>query len=172
MKKIFLLAIVAIAGIVNAQVGHFKVGANVALPMGLLSDAYTFSVGTDVAYTFNVAPNLDLGVATGYQHYFGKKIEEVKYLGGSKSTYTEETKSIGIIPLAGQVKYSVSPEIFLGVDLGAAFLTGSGESTTVFYYQPKIGYQMLQHEIALGYRGLSRDSQNLGAISLGYAYNF
>ncbi|AFL96981.1 outer membrane beta-barrel protein [Ornithobacterium rhinotracheale] len=170
MKKLFLLVIVAVASIANAQVGNFKIGGNVALPIGIFGDAYTFSVGADVAYSFNVVPNLGLGITTGYQHHFGKKTEKAVVCGNS--TYTEETKSIGIIPLAGLVKYNVTPELFVGADLGAAFVTGGGESITAFYYQPKIGYQVNQHEIALGYRGLNKNNESVGAISLGYAYNF
>lgn len=36
MKKLFLLVIVAVASIANAQVGNFKIGGNVALPIGIL----------------------------------------------------------------------------------------------------------------------------------------
>ncbi|MCK0203371.1 hypothetical protein MWN41_10150 [Ornithobacterium rhinotracheale] len=76
-----------------------------------------------------------------------------------------------MFPLAAQLKYSLLPDLFVSTDLGAGLFIG-GDSETVFYYQPKVGYQVNQHEIALGYRGLNKNNESVGAISLGYAYNF
>ncbi|KGB67359.1 hypothetical protein ACQ1Q1_04350 [Ornithobacterium rhinotracheale] len=122
---------------------------------------------------FNVAPGLELGVVTGYQEYFGKN-DEVQILdicGTKYETYKIKNDNIGMFPLAAQLKYSLLPDLFVSADLGAGLFIGS-DSETVFYYQPKVGYQSGRSEVALAYRGMSVDGASGSAISLGYAYNF
>lgn len=167
MKKLFLAGAMALFGAMNAQQGHFKAGAHVALPVGDLADAYSFSVGLDLGYMFKVAPNFELGAVTGYSHLFGKTIEAT-YLG---VTISGDVKDSGFIPLAASAKFNVVPDFFIGADLGAAFLTEEGAGTA-FYYNPKIGYQFSKNELALSYQGFSKNSVNLGAVALGYNYNF
>ncbi|WP_444738629.1 hypothetical protein [Ornithobacterium rhinotracheale] len=174
MKKLFLLVIFAVASVANAQIGHFKLGANVALPVSDLSNFYSISVGADVAYMFNVAPSFDVGLVSGYQYFFGEDLNFSKTGDLEYDKLVDEFKKIPnswIIPLAIQLKYNATPKLFVSTDLGLS-IGKKDDMSTSFYYQPRVGYQVNQHEIALGYRGFSRNGQGSGAVSLGYAYNF
>lgn len=167
MKKLILLAAVAVFGLSNAQ---FKLGAHVGLPVGDAKDAgLDFNAGIDVAYLWPVADGFKLGVTTGYSHYFGKK-ETYSFMG-----YTYEVDpSGGIVPLAATAQYAFpSSKFFLGADLGYAFFTGEGSDGGAFYYQPKVGYSFTDtSDLYLSYKGASKDGATLSSINLGYAYTF
>lgn len=112
MKKI-ILSILAVAafGTANAQDGGFKAGINVGLPMGDIKDAYSLSVGLDVAYTWEVADKFRAGVTTGYAHYMGKT-ETISLLGVEVEVDFEDA---GFIPLAGTAQYSFTDNFFGGL---------------------------------------------------------
>lgn len=163
MKKSLLLGAFALLGFAaNAQTtGQLKIGANVGIPVGDASDFSSFTLGLDAAYQWRLAENFDLGIATGYQHFFVKS--DWKDAGGSDAGY---------IPLAASAQYSVSPNFFIGADLGYGFLTGKYASGGGFYYQPKVGYQQSDWELYLGYKGVSKDSNTLGSVNLGFNFKF
>lgn len=81
-----------------------------------------------------------------------------------------------MIPVAATGEYTFGgSNVFLGVDLGYAFFTGSalGDTTGAFYYQPKLGYAVdKKHDLYFSYKGFARDGGNIGSVNLGYAYNF
>lgn len=170
MRKLFLVGAVALFGAMNAQTGNFKLGAHIGLPVGDASDAgLDFNAGIDVAYTWRVAPQFDLGITTGYSHYFGEKQTITIPFAGN---YTINP-SFGIIPLAATGQYSVNEQFFIGADLGYAFYTGDNVDGGGFLYQPKIGYTfMSRNDLYLSYKGISDDGSSLGSINLGYAYKF
>lgn len=166
MKKMFLVGALALFGAVNAQTeSGFKLGAHIGLPTGDHSEAYTFNLGADVAYTFEVAPNFQLGVTSGYSHYFGKNIEAF-------GVTLYEAKGKGIVPVAATAQYAFDGKIFVGADLGYAFSTqkdGGGS----FYYQPKLGYTFNgKNDLYISYKGMSSDGYNLGSVNLGFAHKF
>ncbi|AIL45123.1 hypothetical protein [Elizabethkingia anophelis] len=163
MKKSLLLGAFALLGFAaSAQTtGQLKIGANVGIPVGDASDFSSFTLGLDAAYQWRLAENFDLGIATGYQHFFVKS--DWKDAGGSDAGY---------IPLAASAQYSVSPNFFIGADLGYGFLTGKYASGGGFYYQPKVGYQQSNWELYLGYKGVSKDSNTLGSVNLGFNFKF
>ena len=161
MKKIFLLAAMAVFGFASAQAG-FKLGAHIGIPVSDAGDASSFTLGLDGAYMWNVAPSFDLGVATGYSHFIGK----------SNNGY--KVDDFGFIPLAlaGKYRFSGSP-VSLGLDLGYGFSTKDGIDGG-FYYQPKVAYNFSQGELYLGYQGISSKigpfDFGVGAVNLGYNF--
>ncbi|ATL42078.1 hypothetical protein OZ664_02075 [Elizabethkingia sp. HX WHF] len=163
MKKSLLLGAFALLGFAaSAQTtGQLKIGANIGIPVGDASDFSSFTMGLDAAYQWRLAENFDLGIATGYQHFFVKS--DWKDAGGSDAGY---------IPLAASAQYSISPNFFIGADLGYGFLTGKYASGGGFYYQPKVGYQQSNWELYLGYKGVSKDSNTLGSVNLGFNFKF
>ncbi|MHA3043828.1 hypothetical protein JSO61_000620 [Riemerella anatipestifer] len=168
MKKLFLAGALALFGAVNAQSnGHFKLGANVSLPVGDFGKVSSVGIGADLGYMFKVAKGFELGAVTGYTHFFGK---ETKYSAYGYEV-TVKNDGVGVIPVAASAKYNVTPEFFLGTDLGVAFSTVK-DSGTAFYYNPRVGYQFSNNEVALSYKGFSQNGGSLGAVSLGYFYNF
>ena len=166
MKKLLFSLALVISGVinVNAQQGHFKLGAHVGIPTGNLSDAYNFNLGADLAYMWELSDIVELGATTGISNYFGKNIN---FYG-----YDLEIEDVQIIPLAATAKFNVAKSFFIGADLGYAFFLGDDSDTGSFYYQPKIGYDFNKSEVYLGYKGMSQDGYNIGSINLGYAYNF
>ncbi|KUY20315.1 hypothetical protein BAZ12_10110 [Elizabethkingia miricola] len=157
MKKSLLLGAFALLGFAaSAQTtGQLKIGANVGIPVGNASDFSSFTLGLDGAYQWRLAENFDLGIATGYQHFF------------AKSGWSD----FGFIPLAASAQYSIDPKFFIGADLGYGFFTGKGSSGGGFYYQPKVGYQQSDWELYLGYKGVS-DNGNISSVNLGFNFKF
>ena len=72
MKKLLLLgAFALLGGAAQAQEGLKSVDILV-FPYQMQSDVSSFTLGVDAAYMWNIAKGLDLGVTTGYSHFFGK----------------------------------------------------------------------------------------------------
>lgn len=65
--------------------------------------------------------------------------------------------------LAGARGYLTS-KFFIGIGAGIAYATGQGESSTLFNYNPHIGYNSKAAQLTLGYNGLSQSGDNLGFI--------
>lgn len=180
MKKLLLVAAVALIGtFANAQEGHFKVGVHAGLPIGDAGDGYSFNAGVDAAYVFAIADNIDLGVTTGYSHYFGKSTSET--IGGGsiggitipQTTFTFDNPDFGIVPLAATAQYNIDGGFNIGADLGYAFFVGENAEGGGFYYQPKVGYTFGEmSSIYVGYKGVSDNGSTLSSINLGYAYKF
>lgn len=172
MKKLFLAGALALLGAVsvNAQTGSFKLGAHIGLPVGDTADNMSFNLGADAAYVWNVAPNFELGVTTGYSHYLAKDYTYTDPFTGR--SVTVKADGSGIVPLAATGKYNITPEFFLGTDLGYAFFTGKGADGGAFYYQPKVGYNFSNTELYLGYKGMSKDGASVSSVNLGFNYYF
>lgn len=161
MKKVLLLGAIALFGAVNAQsAGNFKLGAHIGLPVGDAADGYSFVAGADVAYMWPVAAEFNLGVASGYNAWFGKTLMGYKI------------PTLSMIPLAAAAEYKFSPQFSLGVDLGYGFIFADGDSDGGFYYQPKVAYHFGPGEVYLGYVGLTKNGFTYSSINLGYAYSF
>lgn len=172
MKKTLLLSAFTLLGLaVKAQTtAQFKAGAHVGIPVGDASKAYSFNAGVDLAYTWMLAENFNLGVTTGYSHYFSKDI--TYYTGiGENTKVTFKGVDGGIIPIAATAQYSISPNFFIGADLGYGIATNK-DGKGGFYYQPKVGYQQSNWELYAGYKGISRDGGTLGSVNLGFNFKF
>lgn len=172
MKKIFLASALALFGLVSAQQkAGFKLGAHAGLPVGDISKTHSFNVGADVAYTFEIAKNLNLGLTTGYSHYFGKS-ETINVLGVSQKL---EVKDLGIVPAAVTAQYALGGNFFIGADLGYAFYTNKNVSDLgTFYYQPKLGFTFNGNDVYVSYKGLTQDEDTHfgGTVNLGFAHTF
>lgn len=156
MKKIIMVAAMAVFGLSSAQEG-FKLGAHIGVPVADAGDASSFNLGLDAAYMWNVAPSFDLGIASGYTHFIGK----------SNNGYNFD--DFGFIPIAasGKYRFSGSP-VSLGLDLGYGISTKDGIDGGL-YYQPKVAYNFSQGELYLGYQGVSNDF-SVGSVNLGYNF--
>ncbi len=163
MKKLLLLGAFALfGGALQAQEG-FKVGAHVGAPVGDAADFASVTLGVDAAYMWNVTKGLDVGIATGYSHFFGK----------------DRWEDFGFIPLAASGKYKFNRlPLFVGLDLGGAISTKDGIDSGLYVY-PKVGFQLPKAELYLGYQNIGsergdwdrdrdrRIDSNFGAINLG-----
>ena len=163
MKKVVLVAVLALFGFsVNAQEG-LKVGANLGLPVGDAGDVSGFSIGLDAQYMFESAGEFDLGVATGFTNAFGKTIGD--------SNFSIEIDDIQFLPLAGVVRYKASEEISIGTDLGYALGISDGNDGG-FYYRPTVAYAVSEGvEINASYTGISLDGGSWTTINLGVLFS-
>ncbi|MCH5597161.1 hypothetical protein [Niabella ginsengisoli] len=143
------------------------------------------SAGLDVAYQNLVTPHFGLGVATGYQHHFGKEND----LNGA----TLDNNSFGVVPVAALVRYYPKEEgIYIGTDVGYGVITGdekvASNNAAVrpnggFYLKPEVGYHNRNWNIFAHYSkvfngddgliqvGNESQKYNTGIIGVGLAYN-
>ncbi|PQA92739.1 hypothetical protein SAMN05421796_11077 [Chryseobacterium piscicola] len=162
MKKVVLLGFFALLGnFAQAQEG-FKLGGHIGAPVGDASEIAAFTLGFDAAYMWNITKGLDVGLTSGYSHFFGK----------------DRWEDFGFIPLAASGKYRFNGlPLFVGLDLGGAISTKDGINSGIYVY-PKVGFQLPKAELYLGYQNVGsergdwerrdrRIDSNFGAINLG-----
>ncbi len=163
MKKVLLIATIALASFgVNAQEG-FKLGLNLGLPTGDAGDVSSFSVGLDAYYMFGGSEEFNIGIASGFTNAFGKSIT----LGDFGSV---EIEDVQFMPIAAAGRYNASEELSIGADLGYALGINDGNDGG-FYYRPIVGYNISENiEINASYTGISLDGGSWSTINLGVLF--
>ena len=161
MKKFLLtIAMVALGFAANAQDGTLNVGANIALPIGDSSNAYSFSYGGEVNYLFNLAEDFDLGASFSYIQYIGKEENGIDF------------PSVAFLPVAAAGRYNLSEKFVVGADLGFAIGVDEGNDGG-FYYRPMVGYKVMDNiTLQATYSGISSDGATVSNIGLGAYYSF
>lgn len=171
------------AGLASAQSANMtnmlKVGVNagVAVP----SDNASANLGLDVAYQYLVNPGFGLGIATGYNQFFGRDNDVV---GG-----TINNNDFGVIPVAALIRvYPKQTGFYAGADLGYGFIVGDekvASNSTVdrpdggFYIKPELGYHNRDWNFFLHYTkvftgdkgNIAGQDYNAGSLGAGVAYN-
>jgi len=147
---------------VNAQSKNLGIGLNVGIPT---SDAYSFAIGGDLRYQFNVDKQLSIPVTAGYTHFSGKEI------GNTGVNFP----SYGYIPVKAGAKYFFNESgsgIYGLAELGAGFGTNKGSGTS-FVYSPAIGYAWDSGlDLGVKYEGLAQNGTSTGYVGLRLAYGF
>ena len=135
----------------------FKAGIIAGVPVGDASDLSSVNVGADLRAQYLFNPNFAIGGASGYNHFFGKD-------GGD---------DFGIIPVAGFARYYFTPEgLFLGTDLGFAFLTNVEDNAGGLYVNPHIGYHNRDWNFYAFFQNtFSENDINIQTVGLGVTYN-
>jgi hypothetical protein len=164
MKKIILLLTMFSIGVSYGQNSEItpnnswlKLGLNVAAPVGDIADFSPFMLGIDLRGQFLTNPHFALGIASGYNNYFGK----------------DDYSDFGLIPLAAFGRYYFNESgWFVGLDLGYGFLTNVENTDGGLYLNPHFGYNTYDWNFYLFYQytdtGLETDIQSVG---LGITYN-
>ncbi|MGX9987113.1 hypothetical protein [Soonwooa purpurea] len=182
-QALFTIGVLA-GGLAFAQDSNMnnmiKVGVNGGVSTGGNTSA---NVGLDVSYQNLVAPGFGLGIATGYNHFFGKSatINNVKV----------ENNDFGVVPVAALFRiYPQQYGFYLGADLGYGFIVGDDTVTNNevyntqrpdggFYMRPEIGYHnkdwnFYAHytKVFTGDKGQVADQKyNAGTVGVGVSYN-
>jgi hypothetical protein len=106
-------------------------------------------------YLFN--PNVAIGLASGYSHYFGK----------------DGIDDFGVIPAAGFFRYYFTPDgLFLGTDIGYGFLTNIDNNEGGLYVNPQIGYHNRDWNLYAFYQNtFAENDVDLQTVGLGVTYN-
>lgn len=156
--------------ITKAQVNsNFKIGAHVGLPLGDTKDAITVTTGVDVAYVWEVAPNFELGITTGYSAYFYKEAQRINFM---DYRYDFRPEPTSLVPVALTTQYNIAKKVSLGLDLGYGFVL-NGNREGGFLYQPKLGVIIGKaNELYVGYKGISVKGGSVQSFNIGYAYSF
>lgn len=184
MKKSIFLAIALLFAVsfANAQYvsmkNTFKVGVlgGASIP----SENAGMNVGLDLGYQHLVTPNFGLGLATGYNQFFGleNKDENIK------------NNNFGVVPVAALVRYYPAAEgFYVGTDLGYGFLVGDEKVASNhdvnrpnggFYLKPEVGYHNRNWNVFVHYTKvftgdngqIGNQKFNAGSLGVGIAYNF
>lgn len=170
MKKLILLTAIGLFGFSNvnaqegvekvinqAENGGFKVGANIGfafinsnrynLATGSDEDFGSFNFGIDVAYLFEVMPNLEVGILTGYTQflakgYYAKPIYDND--GDYDGTVKVNFEDASFVPITSTARYYfLDRKLFAGLDLGYAVKVGGDDEVNGgLFLRPKFGYNM------------------------------
>ena len=168
MKKIILSVIAVMAfGFANAQDGHFKVGVHTGFAVGDASDAFSANLGADVAYLWKISNEFSAGATTGYTMYIGKTY--TAYVGSTAYVMIKSANQ-GFVPVAGTAQYSITDNLFAGLDLGYAINVG-GDLDSGVLYQPKFGYQNKKIEVYAAFKGIDTN-ESLNSFNVGFNYKF
>ncbi len=157
MKKVLFIAVFAAFGFIgiNAQEnddksdfnevvemakgGGFYVGANIGVPLSGAGDLASFNFGFDIAYLFEVIPNLEVGGLLGYSHFIG---DGTYIYNGDGGTFIRDYKDASFLPIAASARYNFNDyQFFAGLDTGFA-INLSGDADSGFYIRPKFGYRL------------------------------
>ncbi|MES2418640.1 MAG: outer membrane beta-barrel protein [Bacteroidota bacterium] len=148
---------------VNAQsTPKFGIGLNLGIPT---SENYSFAIGGDLRYQFDIDKQLSVPITAGYTRFMGKEI------GNTGADYGD----ISYIPLKAGLKYFFNESgsgVYGLAEAGAGFGTNSGSGTS-FVYSPAIGYSWSNGlDLAAKFEGFSKNSMNTGYAGIRLAYGF
>uniref|UniRef100_UPI0040474FBD hypothetical protein n=1 Tax=Mariniflexile sp. TaxID=1979402 RepID=UPI0040474FBD len=135
----------------------FKAGITAGVPVGDASDRASFNAGLDLRGQYLVNPNLGIGIASGYSHFFAK----------------EGFEDFGVIPVAGFIRYYFTPKgLFLGTDVGYGFLTNIDNNDGGLYVNPQIGYHNRDWNLYAFYQNtFAENDVDLQTVGVGVTYN-
>ncbi|MFV8282619.1 hypothetical protein ACNKXS_13800 [Christiangramia marina] len=70
MKRLFVFFILTFLSLTTISAQEFKAGISGGYPFGSIGENFSVFTGIDVAYTFEITNNIQLGATTGYGRYF------------------------------------------------------------------------------------------------------
>ena len=161
MKKLCIVAVLAIFSFstVNAQDGSFNLGVNVGLPTGDVSDAYSFALGLEANYLFEVSDQFKAGPSASFVNYFGATVFGFGF------------EDASFLPIGGAARYNASEKFVLGADLGYAIGISPDGNDGGFYYRPMIGYNISDTiMLQATYSGVSVDGGTFSNFGVGASF--
>jgi hypothetical protein len=172
MKKLFLILFIGMITLtVNAQRTReldeisqqnswLKLGLNLGVPVGDLSDYSKLAFGVEAAAQFMRTDNYGLGITTGYTKYYNK---DNASLDGSE-------KGFGAIPLGLMFRYYPQPTgFFAGTDVGYTFFTDFNQNEGGAYIRPQLGYHNYDWNVFAFYNQVFRADPSIDVQTIGLA---
>jgi len=162
MKKLILVAVFAVSCIssMNSQ-GHLKVGIGGGIPVGDISDFFSFTMLADVGYLWDVSDVFEVGAVTGYIHSFGDKIGDI-------SIDDEQ-----FVTAAAGVNYYLNGHgngIHLDLNIGYGIGINEGNDGG-FYYRPGVGYNVSENaSIDASFSGISANGGTASNVLLRFQW--
>lgn len=179
IKKTILALGLATVGLVSAQNSDMRNMIKIGVNGGLAVPAENASanVGIDLSYQNLVTPGFGLGIATGYNQFFGKENNGL------------DNNDFGVVPVAALIRiYPKQTGFYLGTDIGYGFIVGDDKVATNslverpdggFYIKPEIGYHNKDWNFAVQYQKtftgskgeIANQKYSAGAVGVGVGYN-
>ena len=134
-----------------------KAGLTAGIPVGDANDVSSFNLGVDLRGQYLFNPNVAIGLASGYSHFFGKDVYD----------------DFGVVPVAGFARYYFTPDgLFIGSDVGYGFLTNVDNNEGGLYVNPQIGYHNRDWNIYAFYQNtFAENDVDVQNVGLGVTYN-
>ncbi|HLW30756.1 MAG TPA: hypothetical protein VKX40_00740 [Aequorivita sp.] len=142
MKKILLFTAFAIFAFSTAQSQNMKVGVDAMIPMGDVKDGYSFGIGGNFTYFFEINEAFLVGPQASLLYYMGKETNGYK------------PDAALFLPLAGSARYIIE-DFFFGADLGYGIGLAPDGNDGGFFYRPKAGYNFGVISAVLSYTGIT-----------------
>ncbi len=161
MKKLCVLVVVVMFGItsINAQ-GNFNLGVNLGIPTGDVSELYTFALGVEANYLFEVSDEFEVGPSVSFVNFFGESI-----LGF-------DVDDAFFLPIGAAARYSASDKIKVGLDLGYAIGISPDGNDGGFHYRPVFGFNVSEKIMLQAfYSGISVDGGTFGNFGVGAMFD-
>jgi hypothetical protein len=138
----------------------FNIGAEAGLPLGEISNIYSFVIGGSVKVEIPTFNRTYLTLSAGYNSWMVKS--DLKDLFGS---------STGFVPLKAGIKYYADSNFFLEGQAGIVFSTET-DGGHAFVFSPGIGYTFNGgFEAGLRYEGWNNEGTT-SQLGLRLAYRF
>ena len=164
MRKLLFFMAIVIGTSIQAQKGEFNVGVNAGLPVGDISDIYSFTLGAEVNYLFDIADKFKAGPSVAFINFFGKEQE----------VFGLPLGSIGdaqFLPIAAAARYEASDKFSIGADIGYGVGISQGNEGG-FYYRPMVSYDVADNiAIQASFNGMSNDVISMNNIGLGVLFS-
>jgi hypothetical protein len=142
----------------NSKTSWLKAGISASVPVGNAANARSFATGAVVSAQLMANPNLGLGIATGYTHFFGKN----------------GANDFGAIPLGALIRYyPKEPGLLVGTDIGYTFTNNILGDNGGFYLKPQLGWHNYDWNIYGFYNHvfLKGPMDNLQNVGVAVSYN-
>lgn len=166
MKKLFFIIGIVLIGShsisaqqseITADNSWLKLGLIAGVPVGDINDISSVNTGVDLRGQHLVNPNFGIGIATGYNHFFGK----------------DNVEDFGVIPAAAFARYYFTPKgLFIGTDVGYGFLTNVDNNEGGLYVNPQIGYHNRDWNMYAYYQNTFAENDfDVQTVGVGVTYN-
>ncbi len=183
-KAIFAFGVLATTA-VSAQSSDMKNMLKIGIEGGASTTKNASgNIGASLSYQHLVTPGFGLGIATGYNHFFGKEY--------TLNGVNVQNNDFGVVPLAGLVRfYPAKTGFYAGADLGYGFIVGNDKVTDNklynadmpkggFYIKPEIGWHNRDWNVYAHYSTVLTDDEGtvagnhkfgVGSVGVGVGYN-
>ncbi len=149
---------------INEDNSWLKLGINLGVPVGDISNYSSVAFGLDVAAQFMRTDNFGWGIVSGYTKYFEKS---------EAPSFDGLNDGFGAIPLGLMFRYYPQPTgFFVGTDVGYTFLTGVNSSEGGAYIRPQLGYHNYDWNIFGYYNQIFRSDPTIDVQSIGVAVTY
>ncbi len=175
MKKVFIILFIGmISFTVDAQQTRdldqvsksnswLKLGLNLGVPVGDLSDFSNLAFGVELAAQFMRTDNYGIGGVLGYTKYYNK----------DNASLDGSTNGFGAIPLGLMFRYYPQPTgFFIGSDVGYTFFTDFDQNEGGVYFRPQVGYHNYDWNVFAFYNHVLRADPSIDVQTLGVAVSY